>query len=283
MTYGQLRLQIKQQAPGVSLELIDGWFADRYTEILDRLDWTRSEARVFRQIAVSYAVGTLTATNGLNTITGAGTVWTTAMTGRMIRIAGDSQFYQFTYVSGTSGTLDRTYEGAGGAGLTYRIDQNIVAMPAEARIIGQVSLQNPARELVKWSSADLGASFPNRNIYGTPVHWAPIMDSQTTTPALQIELTPVPELATSLLVSYSYDETPPSTTGASLLSWVRASAIKAGVMTDVSAFLKDWNAVAFHQARFDKLALEMEAADGMRRGGAAMCVAPWLIRHQGRR
>ncbi len=43
MTLGALRLRLSKLAPGVDLELLNGWIQDRYTEILDRLPWQRLE------------------------------------------------------------------------------------------------------------------------------------------------------------------------------------------------------------------------------------------------
>lgn len=115
MTYGSLRLQLKKLAPAIDQEIIDGWIQDRYTEILDRLPWKRLEAESTIAAPDSYTIGTLTATQGSTAITGLGTTWTAAMTGLMIRIANGQEYYQFTYVSATTGTLDRNYEGATGS------------------------------------------------------------------------------------------------------------------------------------------------------------------------
>lgn len=109
-TYGQLRLRVAQRAPGISLELIDGFFQDRYTQILDKLPWKRLEAESVLQCPPSYNIGTITATQGSSLIVGSGTAWTTALDGLTIRINNNQEFYTFTYVSGTEATLDRPYE-----------------------------------------------------------------------------------------------------------------------------------------------------------------------------
>jgi hypothetical protein len=112
MTYGQIRLRLSQMAAGVPIELLDGWLQDRYTQMLDELPWKRLEGEIVLQSPPSYQVGTVTATQGSASIVGAGTVWTPAMTGLMIRIACGQEFYTFTYVSAEGATLDRPYEGS---------------------------------------------------------------------------------------------------------------------------------------------------------------------------
>lgn len=112
MTYGQLRLVIQKENVGADLDLLDSYVQNRYTEILDQLPWKRQEAESVLQSPPSYAVGTVSASQGSNMITGTGTNWTTAMNGLMIRIANTSEFYQFTFVTPTSATIDRGYEGA---------------------------------------------------------------------------------------------------------------------------------------------------------------------------
>lgn len=110
MTYGQIRLRLSQMAPGVPLELIDGWLGDRYTQILDLLPWKRLEGETVIQSPASYQAGTVTVTQGSAAIAGSGTNWTSALTGLMIRINSGPEFYTFTYVSSAGGTLDRPYE-----------------------------------------------------------------------------------------------------------------------------------------------------------------------------
>lgn len=112
MTYGQIRLRLSKLLPGIDVELIDGWVQDRYAMILDLLAWKRLEGEAVFQVPLSYAIGTVSAQQGSNAITGSGTTWTSDMTGLMIRINNGTEYYTFTYVSATSATLDREYEGS---------------------------------------------------------------------------------------------------------------------------------------------------------------------------
>lgn len=118
MTYGQLRLRLSKLLPGVDLELIDGWIQDRFTFILDFLSWKRLEGEAVFQCPPSYAIGTVAVSQGSASITGTGTAWTPALTGLMIRIANGTEYYAFAQLTGTTGTLDRPYEGSTAALLT---------------------------------------------------------------------------------------------------------------------------------------------------------------------
>jgi len=78
----------------------------------------------------SYDTGTVDVTNGDTAITGNSTVWTSAMTGRKIRI--NNIVYTFTYVSGTSGTLDKSYVGDTDTAVNYIIYQDIYALDGDS-------------------------------------------------------------------------------------------------------------------------------------------------------
>ena len=68
MTYGQIRLLLTKALPGVDEELISGWIQGRYQRILDTISWKRQEAESILQAPASYAIGTITATQGSSSI-----------------------------------------------------------------------------------------------------------------------------------------------------------------------------------------------------------------------
>ncbi len=70
-----------------------------------------------------YSDGTIAITKDSNAVKGTDTTWTAFMTGKTFRIDGYREEYIFTYLSTTTGTLDRTYAGATiTSGGTYKID-----------------------------------------------------------------------------------------------------------------------------------------------------------------
>jgi hypothetical protein len=60
-TYGELRSRLSQQFPGIRLGMWDGWIADRYVQILDRLDWSRAEKQTALETAAEQSIYALPA------------------------------------------------------------------------------------------------------------------------------------------------------------------------------------------------------------------------------
>lgn len=288
MTYGGLRYRLSKSAPGVDLELIDGWIQDRYTKILDALPWRRLEGESVYQWPTSYAVGTLTATQGSAALVGDGTgVWTAAMSGLMIRIANGPEYYLFTYVDATHGTLDRPYEGGttgglAGSGLAYRIDQAVFALPGSARILRGVRALHPNPPIEIVSQAELNRIAPRRPEYGSPRYAALSWDSYTKPPYQQLELYPIPSCPDSVgnvlsyVVDYVYDADAldASQTSTAMLPWVRPSALVAGVMSDIALYKGDLTTAEAHGARFTTLVKQMAMINAQQQPAEAIQIAP---------
>lgn len=269
MTLGELRYLLSKQYPGIDLDVMDGWIADRYKQILDRVPWDRLKVQSMVSLAAEYATGTVEVANGSNAITGTGTTWTTAMTGRMIRFGTDGEWYEFTRVSNTTGTLDREYAGETDADATYRINKCVYTLDSDARDVQSVGLLDPETPLTRQTTADIDASDLNRSTYGTPQVWAPYMDAQTT-PALQIEVWPVPTAAGTLAVWHTYDPAAPTTASTALLPWVRVDALKAGVGADALRHGKDYAGGDRLEIRFEAIVREMVALQSQNHGGVSL-------------
>jgi len=278
VTYGEIRLFLTQWAPGTPLNLISGWIQDRYSEILGRLMWTRQKAQIVLQAAASYATGTVAVTAGGTELVGTGTTWTSDMNGRLIRINEQAAFYTFTFVDATNATIDRAYEGETESGLSYRIDQNLIYLPPEARAVEQVRRMDPPGVLTRWDTLTSGEDMPNRASYGTPLHWLQHMDSQTEYPVIQLELLPIPELLSSYPITYWYEDVPPTATATTLLPWMQPGAIKAGVQADISGWQKDYTGQALWEKKFEDRVLQMQANDHQRKGQTHMRLSPWMVR-----
>ena len=78
------------------------WINQAQDEIQVFFDWPFLIKEKFLQTVAEHTTGTGTigVTNGSTAVTGTGTSWTAAMTGRKFRITGDNEWYTFTYVSG---------------------------------------------------------------------------------------------------------------------------------------------------------------------------------------
>lgn len=80
-----------------------------------------------------YTTGTVTVTNGSQTITGASTVWTAKMVGQWFQITDgtDENWYRISaFGSSTSLTLENYYQGTSGGTKAYRIGQ-VMDLPEE--------------------------------------------------------------------------------------------------------------------------------------------------------
>lgn len=284
MTYGSLRLRLSQLAPGIGLELIDGWIQDRYTEILDELPWKRLESEIVIQVPPSYAVGTVSVTQGSTALTGVGTTFTSAMTGRVIRIGADLQYYTFTYVSAATGTLDRGYEEPSVTGASYRIDQNIFQLPASVRIVRGVRPLGNYLPIDVCTPGDLNRLYPTRTRYAWPMHVAPTWDSATDPPVLRIEAYPIPSSPdpSGATVSFAVDcisdasALDPTTTGASMLPWVRPAALIAGCRAEICAHQKDASGAQMYEGHFEKRLQKMRRINALQIGPQALRLAPEL-------
>lgn len=283
MTYGQLRLACIQENPGIPLELLDGWIQDRYTEILDSIAWKRQEAESVIQVPRSYQTGTLVCTEGSTAIVGTGTTFTAAMTGLMIRIDGQSEFYQFTFVDTTHGTLDRGWEHPTTTASTFRIDQAVFLLPSDCRILNAVhGLHDWERDLERVTPGELNRRAGQRQTYGTPTMYAPSWDNFASPPIMQVELYPVPESPNSasedlsFAVDYVFEQPSiaASSTGSSLLPWVRPAALKAGVKASWMRHAKDWSGADKMQMEMARLVNIMAKTNALQIGPEPIRLAP---------
>ncbi len=289
MTYGQLRLRLSKLAPSLDLELIDGWIGDRYTEILDTLPWKRAEAEITLQSPASHQESIAAVAQGSIVMSGSGTRWTNDLVGSLVRVANGPEFYIVAQVMNpTEIILDRPYEGASAlSGTSYRVDRNTFAMPSEARIIRAVRPLHSGVPITLTTPGDLNRRFPRRTEYGMPRYAAPTWDTQSDPPMLQVELYPIPDSPAptgetlAFAVDYIYDPTPPdpTQTSASVMPWVRTSALLAGVRAEIARHQGNLAGAQDYEARFTKLVDQMAMINALQRGPQALRRAPELRGH----
>lgn len=287
-TYGDIRLRFTKQFPGIDDDLRDGWIVDRYTAILDRLDWERRQVEAWLQTTAEYETGTVAVTNGSTAVTGTGTVWTAAMTGRRIRIAGDDEWYTFTRTGNTTGTLERNYEGTTDADATYSIFQNVYTLPAACKILDEIRSFQLDLPLEKVSLTKLNEIDPSRNSYGDPEKFALWMEDTSDPPQMRVELWPIPEDSHGL--PYLYTAEAPTLTGTSttILPWVRPAALIEGISADACMLLAQkepaYLAIADrHELRFEARVLDMIRTESRSRGAEQLGMADRFVRHRQRR
>jgi len=283
MTYGQIRYELTKAMPGVDLALLDGWLYDRYQAILDVIPWQRREVQSILQTTVKYATGTVAVTKGSAAVIGTGTTWTAGMTGRCLRVSGRSEFYEFTRTGDTTGTLDRAYEGSTNALAGYSIFQSVYLLPSDVVTVMDLRAIETPGNLTRVSLAQLNEISANREMFGSPVYWAPFMDDASDPPRAQVELYPIPEYAIGYPLVYQADVAPPSATTASILPWMRPAALKFGAKADERALAGDLDAAQWYEAKFKGAVAEMIGVETRRLGATPLRMAPWLTRHQTRR
>ena len=284
MTWGEIRFLLSKQAPGVDLELVTAWINEAYREILDTHPWKGLEADAVLQTVASYAAGTANATLASAAVTGTGTAWTAGMTGRRFRVDGHNEFYAFTYVSATSGTLDRAYEGATVTGAAYKIFQNTYALASPVKYLQFVTNLTLQRPLTLKTRAELEAMAPARMAVGEPQYYAPVSDTAESAPPVlhQIELYPIPSLAAGYPYTYqkaveSFDGT---NTTSSPAPWVSPDAIGAGARRRILAYQKDWKGEDNARKAFEAWLERMVRVESARVGPVRVRMAERYTRHR---
>jgi hypothetical protein len=91
-------------------------------DICSRYDFSWLKDYSYINIIPVYDTNTVTVTQDSATVTGASTVFTSAMVGRLFQIDGEDNWYEISaYVSPTEITLASNYTGTGSGGLSYAI------------------------------------------------------------------------------------------------------------------------------------------------------------------
>ena len=282
MTLGTLRMRLLKQYPGTDADILDGYIADRYGEILQSLAWSRLEKSLVLQTVAPYQTGTVTVTAGSPAVTLAGAAWTAGMTGRQFRVTGDNAFYGFTYATATTGTLDRPYQGTGGSLAAYSIYQSIYAMPPDCRILEDNAFTTPdLGPLQRLSRDQLNLSAPSRPTFGTPMNWASFMDDTNTPPDMQVELYPCPDASIGIPFHYTAELLQPGTGSAAFAAWMEpATALVEGVSSKILRLQKDYNGAQLAAAEAQKALSTMRANEALRQPVTRMRLPDYLIRHR---
>ncbi len=140
LTASQMLYRLLQKDPGGNYKDLLYEINATVDQVVDYRPWKWLEKSYRFALTAPYSTGTVTVVEGSNAVTGASTVWTTAMTGRKFRTQNSGVEYTFTHVSATSATLDRVYSGDSGSALTYTIYEDTYDLPADYH--SYIQLQN---------------------------------------------------------------------------------------------------------------------------------------------
>jgi len=290
MTWGQLRMNLQQTLPGISLDLIDEFLNVRYARVLDHTRWLGLEGTAYVETVAAYqsTTDTVAVTQGSNTIVGTATAWNSGMTGQKILIGGDGALYTFTYVNATHATLDRVYEANSNSGLAYSLVTNVYALPADFKALvdkdDAVQGAEDGFPLDQLSEPDLDSSVGFRTAIGEPavvsVAISPAsLDGGTT---WQIEFYPMPQYAKGYKIRYlraavAFNGT---NTSASSLPFVSDGVLLAGCRSDIWAYDGNQAKMTFYEAKFADELAAMVRADRLKRARETLKPAKRFTRHR---
>jgi hypothetical protein len=280
MTYGDLKFRLLKAFPGLDLDLLEGWIGDTYAEILGALPWTRLNVQAILETTAQYTAGLVQVTLGSQTVTLTGGTWDSTMGGRGFRVSPRTEFYEFTYVSATSGSLDRPYEGPTSTTAGYQIFQNVYPLPANCRLLNDDAFTSRLGQMQRTTHGQLEQTAPWRTVNGIPLFWASYMDDNSTPPRMQVELYPIPEIAVGLPFSYVADADPLSATNFAFQVWMQPAAMLEGVTAKIKAYLKDYTGAAMHMSNAKLALLNMLSSEAQGMAPASMQLDPYFTRHR---
>ena len=265
-TWGQLRLLLQTQFPGVDLDTIDGSLNSRYEQVLEAAEWTgvKGKATLVTTAAYQSTTDTVTLTVGSQVVTGLGTVWDGTQAGKRFYRPGDNVIYNVQGVTDTTHLmLERPYEGHGVdppgtiyAGSAYAFMQHVYGLPLDCGSVLQILSPTNGFPLQRFSEPGIDRSAGTRALVGDPVAWDTYDDSDGIgSPAVhQVEFYPPPLYARGMLVSYiraaiGFDGQ--NTSGAPA-AWVSNSVLLYGCRADIAAHLKDYAGAKLYELKFDE-------------------------------
>lgn len=178
----------------------------------EKLPWTERRATITTH--PRYTTGTLSATQGSASITGASTTWNTnnghgqknmRASGKLV-IAGRQEVYTVVSVgSDTSATITPAYVGDTESGLTYTYFEDEYSLASDfAKPLDQRSFDT-GREILLVGRQDFRRLYPRNRTPSTRIRHAVLLDlppEGNTTPVRKVQFAPPP--STAIVVPYSY-------------------------------------------------------------------------------
>jgi hypothetical protein len=295
-TWGQLRFNILQSSPGISITLVDEWLNSRYEQVLQATDWTGLHAETTLQTvaAIESDTDTVDLTVGSNAVAGLGTAFTSNMVGRRFYRPGDNPVYTIAACSiPTAITLDRPYEGRANdpPGVVYEqspyvVMQHVYPLPEDCRAIERLydaTYQYPMEHMTAGELAESGGPVTH---LGDPKIYAEVEDTpevigQTT--LHQVQLSPAPRYARGHVLEYLRD--PFLFNGLNLrqspLPFVSTAALMYGVRADIALYQGKIQLASAYESKFKtELTALLQVEHSQRRTPATIRMAPRFTRHR---
>lgn len=178
----------------------------------EKFPW--SERRSSITTHPTYSTGTVTATVGSTTLTGASTLWTTTNSyaqqnvraGGKVCINGESEVYDVTAVGGAgTATLSPAYIGSTASSLTYQYFEDEYSLASDFIRPIDVRSFDTARDIKLIGRQDFRRLYPRNRIPSVRIRHATLLDlafSGSTTPVRKVQFAPPP--STVAVIPYTY-------------------------------------------------------------------------------
>jgi len=135
--------EVHQYAPTVPAPLVQRWTRDAFRSLRGRHLWSWAIAEDQWTFPTAYTSGSITLTNSSKSVSGNGTVWTSAHKG--LQLKTNNEIYTVSVVgSSTSITLDRKWAGSTSSSESYSIYKAYVKAPSDFQAF--VSVVDPDNE-----------------------------------------------------------------------------------------------------------------------------------------
>jgi hypothetical protein len=202
-TFGNFRMRISKTAEGagVDFDLINGYINGRIETMYRSFPWTRLDSEDTIQTVAAYTDGTVSIDAGGTAVTGVDTVFTAPMTGRRIRFEGTTEYYTFTRLTATTGTIERALEQEDDLeDVGFTIWQAIYDLPDDLSEIFSLTCPALNQPIAQKSQAWLDTYYASRIEYGHPRYFTPYADASDGTK--RVELYPGPDVDEGLPLEY---------------------------------------------------------------------------------
>lgn len=221
--------------PGISMPAAATWLNNRYREMVSKVQF-RSLRKVGELIVPGQIdTGTVTATRGSTSVTGASTTFQTeisAGTQEHYWFRARSAWYKIASVTNeTTLVLSSAFAEDSVSAVSYNIVKRTHALASDARWLGKFVLPRNRRKLESYSEEEFDLSFPGRILVGSQPE-AICEAGEDSNGYKQIEVYPFPE--ESEIIRYVYWALPTDLTiSATIPTQIDHYVLKEGVMIDI--------------------------------------------------
>jgi hypothetical protein len=284
-TLGQFSMRVGKHPIGSSVDpdLLRTFVNDRIEQICRAFPWTRLKQQSILQTVAEYTTGTVSIVAGATAGTGSLTAFTSPMTGRFIRLANLLPPYTFTFVSPTSFTIDRPFEGPDDlVAAGFKIYKSLFELPSTLESIVNLRNLHLGYDINEETREWLDRNAASRTAYGEPAVYVPAEDSATG--LQQIELYPAPIVSRGLGMDWRLKaplfDLEDVDTDAEFPDWFSMPAMYAGVIADCCRVQGEGAMAQAEEQRFMMFVGQMQGEDARRMPPQTMRQADRYTKHR---